>query len=532
MKFVIVSLRHCIIASKDYLLCILSAVLLIFSFPNFSAVGQAAFGGNLWILAWFGFIPLFFALENKSKGKAFLLTYFTGFIFWWGIIYWLVHVTLLGTTILILYLALYFAIFGFIISRSTLPTTPYPLLFVPSLWVLLEYLRSHLFTGFGWALLGYSQYLNLPIIQIADISGAYGVSFLVMMTNVWIYRVARNGWREAVKKQKIIFPSFILLLSLTYGFYKLTRIPHPASRTPLKISVIQGNIPQELKWNPEAKDFIIDKYLKISTQAAKEAPDLIIWPEASLPVVLEEEPLYFAQVKDFARTHNMKLLLGAVTRKENLFYNSALLVSPKVAAPLRYDKLHLVPFGEYIPFRRIFGFLETIVPIGDISAGRKYSIFSLIKKTDNDQTTRQPDDQTNFSVLICFEDLFPQLSRLFVKKGADFLVNITNDAWYKETPAPYQHLVASVFRAVENRTYLVRSANTGISGFIGPDGKIISLVQDRNKRDIFIDGFRTEDIITSKRNLSFYTRFGDIFIGLCFLFVLYGLIRYFRKGLR
>jgi apolipoprotein N-acyltransferase len=500
---------------KDIFLSLLSSLLLTLSFPNY----------NLWILAWFGFVPLFFILENKSKAKAFLFFYFTGVIFWSGIIYWLIHVTLPGTIVLILYLAIYFGIFGLIVSSIIhRPSSIVPSLFVPSVWVLLEYLRGHLMTGFPWALLGHSQYLNLPVIQIADITGAWGVSFLVMLVNTTIYAwVTKSPSHQVTRIKKTVLTLLCIVITLGYGYYKLYPSPrHPAppagrhvTTSPVKVSVIQGNILQELKWNPGAKDYIINKYLGFSAQAVKDKPDLVIWPEAALPVILEEEPIFFERVKDFARGNKTSLLLGAVTKRDNLYYNSALLVSGRGEPAGRYDKLHLVPFGEYIPLKRILPFLETIVPIGDISAGREYTVFS--------QGTRY------FSVLICFEDLFPELASGFVKSGAQFLVNITNDAWYKKTSAAHQHLQASVFRAVENRVPLVRAANTGVSGFILPSGKIISLVQDKNGREIFIDGYKAEKIALQKRPLSFYARYGDIFVALCFLFVLYGIISPFKK---
>jgi len=182
----------------------------------------------------------------------------------------------------------------------------------------------------------------------------------------------------------------------------------------------------------------------------------------------------------------------------------------------RYDKLHLVPFGEYIPLKKVFPFLQSVAPIGDIERGREYTIFRIPNKFQ---------EQRLFGVLICFEDLFPELSRGFVKRGAQFLVNITNDAWYKKTSAAGQHFQASVFRAVENRLWLARAANTGVSGFVSGEGKIRSLVTGAEKEKIFVEGFRIESIHSGNRLFSFYSRFGDIFIIACFLFVLYAIIR-------
>src|SRR3989338_993178 len=257
------SVQRIVYSVKEVFLCLLSAILLILAFPNF----------NFWLLAWFGFVPLFFAIENKSKFKAFLLFYLTGIIFWSGIIYWLVHVTLPGLILLVLYLALYFGFFGFVVSAYLRPTTYY-LLFIPSVWVLLEYVRAHLFTGFPWVLLGYSQYLNLPFIQIADITGAWGVSFLVMLVNVTIYTAISRKLSAVSKKQKYILPVLILFITVAYGYFKIYSLQLKTYSLKLKISVIQGNIPQELKWDKRARDFIMERYFSISHEALRDKPDL------------------------------------------------------------------------------------------------------------------------------------------------------------------------------------------------------------------------------------------------------------------
>ena len=501
--------------TKDWILCILSTILLILSFPKF----------NLWILAWFAFVPLFFALRNKSKFKAFLLSYFAGIIFWLGTIYWLVHVTFVGLISLVLYLALYFGVFGFIIARYSILYTRYSIVLIPSIWVLLEYLRSYLFTGFGWGLLGYSQYLNLSAIQIADITGAWGISFLVMMINVFAYGVMRYALCAMRKKQKALLsvtnyllPAFILFLSLGYGFHELY-MTHDAGGRRLTVSVIQGNIPQSIKWLDYAKEQILERYLSLTSEALSDNPDLIIWPEAALPGVLNQDGHLKEKLKAFVGECGVPLLAGAVYSDKSAYYNSAILISGNGEIAKRYDKLHLVPFGEYVPVKKIFGFLETVVPIGDFVPGKEYTVFSLDAKTGKTQDARR------FSVLICFEDIFPQISRGFVKKGADFLVNITNDAWFGDTSSPYQHLQASVFRAVENGVYLVRAANTGISGFISPYGEVRTLVDKDTGRQTFISGYKIYDIALGRRQNTFYTEWGDWFVLVCLIIAIYGVIK-------
>ena len=460
---------------KAVLQCLLSAVLLALPFIN----------GEFWILAWVGFLPFFVSLQNKTKLQAFFLAYLTGVFFWLFTIYWLVHVTLLGMILLVLYLALYFGIFGLLVFYSMdYGLWTVDLMLIPLGWVLCEYLRSHLLTGFPWALLGYSQYLNLQVIQIADVTGVWGVSFLVVLVNITIYQVTSDKLQVTSSRvYSAIVTGAILLTVLIFGFDKLNSSSFTTYPSLLKISVIQGNIPQNMKWEAYSREYIVDTYLRLSREAAKDKPDLVIWPEAALPVIAEEGQPYYEKVKDLAKEINIPLLLGAVTCRQGRYYNSALLISRDGLTLAAYDKVHLVPFGEYIPLRHILGFLKTIVPIGEITAGKEHTVF---------------DTPAQFSVLICFEDLFPALSSRCIKAGARFLVNITNDAWYKKTPAAYQHLAASVFRAVENRVFLIRAANTGISAFISPEGKIISSVKDKLGTEIFVTGHATQAVFADK----------------------------------
>jgi apolipoprotein N-acyltransferase len=496
-------------------LCLLSGVLLALPFNN----------GKFWIFSWLGFVPAFFALNNKSLRQAAFLFFITGIIFWWGVIYWLVHVTLAGTAVLVLYLSLYFAIFGLIIRPCTKHSTPYALIFIPSVWVLLEFIRGHLMTGFPWALLGYSQYLNLMAIQIADITGTWGVSFLLIFVNVAIVEIIYSATKSLRLRLGIVAVLLGLFLSLTlyYGYFRLSGSIVSKGAHTVRISVIQGNIPQELKWATNTKTYILDRYSYLTREAAKMSPELIIWPEAASPALLGEDDAVFARIYALGKEVNTHLLLGAVVKEDGDYFNSALLLDRQGGIVSRYDKLHLVPFGEYIPLKKALPFLETIVPIGDILPGKEHTIMEIPGLAGS---AGRPN---RFAVLICFEDLFPELSRNFIKRGAGFLVNITNDAWYKRTAASAQHLQASVFRAVENRVHLVRSANTGISGFIDPQGRLISIVRDLSGTETFVTGYATQEITVKDKTASFYTRWGDLFVVLCSLFFLFGMIPLLRN---
>jgi len=475
---------------------VLSAVLLSLSFSSF----------NLWQTAWFGFVPLFFALENKSLKNSFLLSYIWGIIFWSFTIYWLVHVTLLGQIILIFYLAVFFGIFGFLVSLSK-PFSPLKrLIFIPSCWIGLEYIRSYLFTGFPWAVMGFSQYKILPVIQISEITGAWGVSFLIVLINTAFYLSLLKKTRLKI----ILFTSIILSLSLIFGFYRLNSKPAVAEGE-VRVSVIQGNIPQHLKWDRAAVNFILQRYKDLTLEASIEKPGLIVWPEAAVPGVLGLDIEQFEEVFSLVKETKIDLLTGAVSYSGEKYFNSAVLIDKNGKPVDIYHKVHLVPFGEFIPLKNIFSFLQTIAPIGDIEPGRDYTIF---------KTNQGESEGTGFGVLICFEDLFPELSRRFVKNGAKFLINVTNDAWYKQGSAPYQHFAASVFRAVENRVYVCRSANTGISGFIDPFGRAF-LVEDPKGAAIFVKGYATKNIPLAGTKATIYNRYGDKFIIFCLLFILY-----------
>ncbi len=450
------------------LLLLFSSLLLVISFPNF----------NLSYIAFIGFVPLFFAIKNQPPKRAFLISYLCGFLFYLGTLYWLYHVTIFGLIVLCLYLALYFGVFGFVFSRAAGGRRQTAILFTPFIWILLEYVQAHLFTGFGWALLGYSQYKNLPLIQIADFAGVYGVSFMIMLVNVAIYRLFKRSFRE------IIIAAMVLVAAVAYGIINEVKYEEGSA---VKISVVQGNIPQEMKWDPDFTEYILDRYTDLTRLSAFDASDLIIWPETSFPGFFEEDRGHTQLVLDLAKDINMPILLGANTYEGVRNFNSAVLVSGKGETTGRYDKIHLVPFGEYVPFSEKFPVLRNLVlgELGEFTAGKEFRIFRL--------RTQGSGLQAKFAVLICYEDIFPEISREFVKSGAQFLVVITNDAWYGRTGAPYQHAACSVFRAIENRVPVVRCANTGLSCFIDARGRIYDSVEDSGTH-LFITGHKTSKI--------------------------------------
>ena len=505
---------------KDIFLAVLSGILLVLSFPNF----------NLSFLAWIALVPLLLATQKQSLKNTFLLGFISGLVSWVGILYWIVPTVaisgnspwILGIVSLLLlaaYLSLYLALFWLVWKFFTdyrLPITGY-LLLAPSLWVVLEFLRGRFTFGFPWALLGYSQWKFLPLIQISEYTGAYGVSFLIVLVNVAITTVIGHppvgeAGRLSVIREKIkvlSIPALTLLVCLGYGFFVI-HSPLTTHHWPLAISVLQGNIPQSIKWDEDHTQEIISVYTKLVRKVTVQQPDLIIWPETALPGSLKKEPWLKYWVSQLAKTSKTFHLIGGFDIRDNCYYNSAFLISSEGKVIASYAKIHLVPFGEYVPFKFLRRWIRVLNEIGDITPGKEYKIFYTPKG--------------KFCVGICYETIFPELIRKFVQRGSDLIVNITNDAWFGKTSAPQQHFIANIFRAVENRRWVVRAANTGISGFIDPYGKIV------NSTEIFETDFLISEVSALKKK-TFYTSYGNVFVYICGLIVLIKILTKILKSI-
>jgi apolipoprotein N-acyltransferase len=487
----------------NLLLSIISGILLALAFPCF----------NLNLLAWVAFIPLFFIINRVSWRKALIYSYISGLIFFLISIFWLTNVTGLGWFVLCLYLAIYFAIFGLSVCflLKTKPRFLVLLLIIPCLWVTLELIRSHLLTGFGWNSLGYSQFKNLNIIQIADFSSVYGVSFLIIFVNFVLWMIIQRCRQRLIKDAFLLLGLLICSVWIVFSYSSLRlKSSQAALGKFLRVSVIQPNISQNLKWDPRAREYILTTLRDLTKQAARDKPDLIIWPESAIPDFLTDDPDSFLEILEFAKELKLNLLTGVIKYKGDIFYNSAILINSRGRLVSEYDKLHLVPYGEYIPLRKFTPFfLAAVVGIGDFTPGKEFTIFELAGK-----------DQVKFAVLICFEDAFSDLSRNFTQKGARVLINITNDAWFGKSNQPEQHLSQSVFRAVENRVSVLRCANTGISGQISPRGQVENIVSGPKGEEIFIPGFKTFTVINQPKIITIFARFGDLFAYVCFAFCL------------
>ncbi len=495
------------------LLATASAVLLRLAYPTF----------DVWVCAWFALVPLFAAVDGQKERGAFLAAFLAGSLFFGLTLYWVVHVTIPGTVILSLYCGLYFGLFGMALrfARARFGWAG-RCVGAAAFWVCLEYLRAHIMTGFPWALLAYTQTSNLWAIQIADTIGAYGVSFLLVFVNAAIFEtLTARGCPRALRLRRAGVAVAVVAAWLGYGAWRLAQDPRLSS--PLKVSVVQANIAQEIKWVSRFSENIFDKYVLLTEIVElRDDPDVIIWPETSFPDYLEagvnDVPLSY-----LARDIGRPLFVGAIRLEGSDYFNSALLYVPSGRLAGLYDKLHLVPFGEYLPGRRQLPFLAALVPIEDFTRGRAYTIFPL-------RGERCP--QIKAAVLICFEDIFPELAPAFVRRGADFLINMTNDGWFKDTASPYQHFQASVLRAVENRVYVVRAANTGISCIIDDAGRLVARVEDASGKPTFVTETAGGVVYKTGRK-GLYTYFGELFMGCVLLVNLAGLlwgIRRKRKG--
>jgi apolipoprotein N-acyltransferase len=491
---------------RDYrpiFFALLSGIFLFCSFPKFG-VGQ---------LAWVAFIPLLLALQNTNNPlKASLWGFLTGFVFHIGLLYWVSQVIVMfgylplyiGISALILLsccLSVYFSLFSFALvffrnkGFSEIVTAPL-------LWTCLEFIKSHLFTGFPWENLAYSQYKFLSIIQFTDITGIYGLSFVIIFINVLLFDLIAHRQNGNKIMTELAAGCIILTLLVGYGTFSLNRVNAELKRAEaLEVSLIQGNIDQNIKWNPQYQEESIEIYKNLSLAKAPVGRGLIIWPETATPFFFQEEFNLSATVRTIPRLTSDWLLFGSPSYLEEgnrtFYMNSAFLLSPDGKVAGKYDKVHLVPYGEYVPLRKYFPFINKLVAgIGDFRKGEGNNPIKF--------------GNHSLGILICYEGIFPELSREYKKKGARLLVNITNDAWFGRSSAPYQHLSMTVFRAVENRTFFLRSANTGISAIISPSGKIIK------KTELFERSVLRGNVKFLDRK-TIYALYGDIFVYICLI---------------
>lgn len=463
-------------------------------------------------------MPWLVLLQQVRGRAAFWWSWLIGFIFFLGSIWWLIHVTLFGWVLLCAYLALYFGVFGYATQWSLThhPASSIHHFLIPAVWVALEYTRSHLLSGFGWNLLAYSQASYVPLIRIVDVTGTWGMSFLLVLVNV-----AFAVWMDSHSSRRVcaivsLVAAAGMAVTLLYGFSQpRTRRPIP----PFSVSVVQGNIPQEEKWDEAHKDQILTRYEALTNEAAATQPDLIVWPETSVPGFFGVDEELTQRIIRLASVVQRPLLVGSpaphLTPDGLSATNRATLLDGSGGIVASYDKLHLVPYGEFVPGDRFFPWLRNLLPpIGDFVPGKEFTVLSA--------PVQRSSSQLKFSVLICFEDIFPELARQFVRQGAQTLVVITNDAWFGPTAAAYQHTQASIFRAVELGVPVIRAANTGWSGCIDPEWGAYRSVKEAGQA-LFVPGTVTCDTYPGSRPTR-YVRWGDWFAWLCVFSVVVWLV--------
>lgn len=499
---------------SGWLLAASSGLLLTASFPGI---------GLDW-LAWFALVPLLVSIQMLSVKKSFWLGFTTGFVHYLTLVYWLVYTMKaygnlpvpVAISILVLmaaYLALYIAFFAAAVTLWSPGPVGY-LFFIPLVWVSIEYLRSFMLSGFPWEFLGNSQFNRLHIIQISDILGVYGVSALIALANttiglcfLFLTEKHRPGFAVtsplAALAVLIFFAAF--LVNWSYGGWRIRQVDRAISgASSVKIGIVQGNIDQSLKWDPAFQDSTTEKYIQLSLSAVKDGPQLLVWPETAAPFYYLSDTRLSDRVQAGVRSAGTDFLIGSpsfVRRTDRMdYYNSAYIILADGSVSAKYDKAQLVPFGEYVPLKKWLPFLGKMVAnVGDFKTGEKGNTL--------------PWRDLRLGIQICFEIIFPGLSRAMAQNQASLLINITNDAWFGHTAAPYQHFSMTVFRAIENRRSLVRSANTGISGFIDPVGRIVAATP-LFKEAVLV---RSVPIVTISTG---YTRYGDAFAGGCLLVVL------------
>lgn len=347
---------------------------------------------------------------------------------------------------------LYFGFFSF--AYSLLPSRWFRPWIGALVWVGLDQLHCVLLTGFPWAFLAHTQSGNLPLLQLASLAGAGGITFLLVLFNSSVAQI-KNSPRN--------FAAVCFIVACTWGWgkHRLNMAGRMGESTrSFKVAILQGNIDQYAKWDTRYEASVRQKYEGLVLQASAFKPDLIVWPESAIPGWYPNQKKYVEWVRRLATQSKTHHLIGAVTSRDGKDYNAAFLITPDGTAAAEYDKQHLVPFGEYIPFG---GILKKWIPylgqLGTFAAGERPVLFEVAG--------------ARLAPNICYEAIFPNLVRKSVLQGADIIVNITNDGWFLNTGAPEQHYVANIFRAVETGRPVIRAANTGISAVIDPHGREI-----------------------------------------------------------
>ena len=462
-------------------------------------------------LVWCALVPALLLVRGRPTGSALWLGWLFGAAFRAATLYWLVGamtrfgglswpLAVAAAALLVGYLACYPALALGLSSRADV-TSAHGALLAAAAWVGGEWLQGWLLTGFPWALLGYPAGHTALLVQVADVAGVWGLSFLALLVNAAL--AAALVRRRALTGAGVV-GVLALAAAAAYGAAVLSHGP-PAPPEALKVGIVQGNVAQELKWDPAAAAVLVERHLGLTRAAAARGARLIVWPESSWPdpYGIERDARAVAALRALAAERAVALLVGTVHVERGAqgweVANSALLVRPDGGFGGRYDKVHLVPFGEYLPLRSLLRFLGPMVrAVGQLRPGDERQPLLAV-----------PEARLGpLAVAICYEIVFPAEVRARVRAGARLLVTMTNDAWYGRSSGPYQHFDMARMRAVETRRYLVRAANTGISGIVDPWGRVLQRSE-----------LETQAVLVGEvRQLggtTLYLRFGDAFAVAC-----------------
>lgn len=511
------------------LFSILTGVLVCISFPTL--IAGVHFPEMGWLI-WIALVPLFFAINDATPRRAFTLTFIAAAVWYSGSLFWVyramhtfgrlpVFTSFMVLILLVVIVSVYISLaplFAKIIEKRWRGES---IILLPVCWMAMEIFKNYFpCNGFPWSNLAMSQWKMLPVIQIADIVGIYGLIFLIVWVNVFIVEVigVLRHERKSFFVPKCVTTCVLLAVTLIYGAYKISSVENSLSRVPsLSVGLIQGNISQDEKWEKGRAEKNLNTY-RAGTRRLLESPvDIVIWPESAFPWTFNVsdniiDPRALGLPTEFLG-RLPHTLFGAISENDtDNYFNSAILADGSGNIVAKYHKAHLVPFGEYVPYKKLLFFARKLTqPVGTFLSGNSYEPLKAAG--------------VKFGVLICYEDVFPEISRKTVLAGAEFLANLTNDAWYGVSSAAFQHVALSVFRAVENRRFLVRATNTGVSAVIMPTGKIMI------ESGIFEPALIVSPIALLN-NITPYTRLGDWFAWGCVAYMLFGLIMVIGKRFR
>ncbi len=508
---VITAARANVPALAEVFLVIASALLLILSFPDF----------ELWPLAWIGLAPFLLTIGQPLKaGRALVLGWLWGAIFFYGTCWWLTYPMIryahisawLAYPLLLLpiaLVALFPALFSLLLSRLIDCFGPGAVLAAPLLWVSCEWARYEV-TGQLWNAIGYSQAFHPLLIQSARWGGVYAVGFLIVTANAAMAFALLNRRAKGLSLSLVVLLSIMLVIGIARVGGTRNRQVHPSARAPMLV-VVQPNVPMENSDDPVAMERLLARHLELSAQGLSNVPHdlssvaLVVWPESPMNFSYSRDPHLRDVVANFARSNHTLVLLNSLEPAANGGeHNSAVMVNEEGRIVSQYDKIRLMPFGEYVPLPRWLPGASSVRGIvGDFMPGSSYTLMPL--------------GAFRVGVFICIEAAYPSIARSFVNQGADVLMNISNDGYLGPTPVMRQHLSNAIFRAVESERDLVRVTNNGISADIESDGRIL------DSTPAFVPAVRTWFFSNQKESKTFYTRHGDVFVYSCALICL-GLI--------